>query len=294
MNGVLLMAYGTPRTAEDTERYYTDIRGGAKPSADQMARLLERYEAIGGASPLYRITECQAEKLQAVLDERGANTKVYFGMKHSDPSIRTAIAAASRDGITDLVCIALAPHYSIIGIGAYINMVKEANASLGNKINISFIESWHLNGNLIRFWSESIRAAGGGTGDTLVVFSAHSLPESVEDKGPYKKQLLETATAVASEAGAGHWVLAFQSQSDRGGKWYGPKINEAILSERKAGETVVVAPIGFVSDNLELLYDIDIECMKWAHENGIRMARAKAPNDSDEIILALESLSKVV
>ena len=292
MDGVLLMAYGTPRSIGGIERYYTDIMGGTKPSGEQLDKLVGRYKAIGGASPLYDITEEQARRLQRLLDPEKSRIKVYFGMKHAAPFIKDTVSRMPEEKIGRLVCIALAPHYSITGIGSYISKVRDANAALGNAIEIKCVESWHLNKWLIKFWSESINKARAGMEKAFVVFSAHSLPEAVEEKGPYKKQLLETAAEVAKKAHIDDWALAFQSQSGRGEKWYGPTIMELIKSNAESKREFVIAPIGFVSDNLEILYDLDIMCVEWASENGLWIKRAEMPNASTDLINAIGDVVK--
>ena len=210
-------------------------------------------------------------------------------MKHSKPLIKDVVARMSGDGVVKAVCIALAPHYSITGIGSYISRVEDANASLARAMDVRFVKSWHLDSMLTEFWAGSIAKASEGIENPFVVFSAHSLPEEVEEKGPYRKQLLETAAEVAKKAYVNHWGLSFQSQSGRGEKWYGPTIMEMIEWEARSGEAVVVAPVGFVSDNLEILYDLDIELKTWASERNIRLSRAGMPNSSDALIDALSA-----
>lgn len=290
MKGVMLAAYGTPSTMDDIERFYTDIRRGVKPSREQLEGLKARYAAIGGPSPLNSITLRQVDKLQRALDSEGKEMRVYSGMKHSRPSLGDTVRRMYDDGIAEALCIVLAPHHSITGTELYVNGVKEANNMLRGSIDIGFVRSWHMQSELIAFWSRSIAEAGKNAKDALVVFSAHSLPAKTEDKGTYRKQLMETSAAVAKASGLSHWVLAFQSRSGNADDWYGPTITEAVSSQREPGEDVIVAPIGFVSDNLEILYDIDIECMGWANSNGITLSRARLPNDSGYLTNALMGL----
>ena len=283
------MAYGAPNSIEGIKDYYTDIRGGVAPSVEHIGDLVKRYEAIGGVSPLYKITVDQAEGLQKAL---GSRSVVYFGMKHSRPFIKDAVGKSADEGVDELLCIAIAPHYSITGTGSYISRVKDANTALGNRIRTVFVNSWHLNRNLIEFWSRSILKASVGMKKPFIVFSAHSLPEKAESTGPYKGQLLETSAAVAEKAGITDWGLAFQSQSSRGEKWYGPTIPELIEANMEEDRSFVIAPIGFVSDNLEILYDIDIVCRRWAEDKKIVMNRADMPNNSALLIAALDDIAK--
>ncbi len=286
MDGILLMAYGTPSTLEDVDAYYTDICGGIRPTEERIDNLKSKYLAIGGTSPLYQITEKQAAKLERALSGKA---KVYFGMKHSYPFIKDAVKKASKDGVTRLLCIALAPHNSVTGLGSYFKGVEDANNNLNEKLEIIFIHSWNLSDALISCWSENIRNTVNPK-NTFMIFSAHSLPEGAESNGVYKKELLETANAIAEKLGINHWELAFQSQSSRGEKWYGPTIKETISSGFTDWEEISIAPIGFISDNLEILYDIDIECKNWAKEKSIYLKRISMPNDSSLLIEALRDL----
>jgi ferrochelatase len=292
MKGVLLMTYGTPSSMDNVVAYYTDIMGGKRPTEDQIKVLVKKYEVIGGTSPLCRITEDQAKGLQEVLEKENSDIRVYFGMKHSKPFLKDAVLKSAKDGIRELVCIALAPHYSITGIGGYESRVNEANASISNKVNIKFVKEWHMNPNLIALWSKNITEILKSTEKPFVVFSAHSLPEKIEDKGPYKKQLLETAAKIAEIARIENYGLAFQSQSSRGEKWYGPTIPELIEQNRAKSNSFIIAPIGFVSDNMEILYDLDISCKTWAAEKNIELRRAKMPNTSKMLISALKDVVK--
>ncbi len=292
MEGVLLMAYGTPNSIDNIAEYYTDIRGGVKPTNEQIQDLIKRYEEIGGASPLYKITEDQTNKLQEALSKEDYKIRVYFGMKHSKPSIKDAVVQSAKDGIKELMCIALAPHYSIMGIGGYESRVNEASMPLSNKLNIKFVKQWHMNPNLIDLWSKNTTEASKRMDKPFVIFSAHSLPEKIEDKGPYKKQLLETAAKIAETARIENYGLAFQSQSSRGEKWYGPTIPELIEENRDKSNSFIIAPIGFISDNLEILYDLDISCKKWAREKNTELRRTKMPNTSKLLIAALKDVVK--
>ena len=175
-------------------------------------------------------------------------------------------------------------------IGGYEKRVAAANFSISNKINIKFIKDWHLNPHLISLWCNNIIEISKNMEKPFVVFSAHSLPQKIEDKGPYKKQLLETAAEIAKTAKIANYGLAFQSQSGSGEPWYGPTIQELIEKNRVKSKSFIIAPIGFVSNNLEILYDIDILCKKWAREKNIELKRAKMPNTSKLLIAALKDI----
>jgi len=293
MKAVMLMAYGTPRTLSEVEDYYTDIRGGRKPSPEELARLVERYEAIGGTSPLIRITEGQRSKLQSTLAASGSETKVYSAMKHSPPFIADVVKEASSDGVNELLSIALAPHFSKMSVGTYDLAIEMANARLPTPMKLDFIPSWHRQPELIDAWASRVRRAQRDLpADYSLVFSAHSLPERILAQGdPYRNQLPETSEMIAEKVGKEGWSFSFQSASHSSEPWMGPDILEHLQGLADKGRRdFLIAPIGFVSDHLEILYDIDIECRAWAKERGARLTRCESLNDSDEFIRCLHSL----
>ncbi len=295
MKGILLMAYGGPASLDEVEQYYTHIRGGRKPSAEQLDDLLSRYRAIGGYSPLLRITNDQAAALGRELRAKGNSIKVYAGMKHSPPFIGEVFRMAASEGVTEMLCIALAPHYSTISIGGYERAVEEANTATGRKVGVTFVKSWHRNPKLIAMWAGRVKAAAREAGpDSSLVFSAHSLPERIIREGdPYKDQLLETSKLVAAEAGWRDWSFTFQSQSRTGEPWLGPDIGDHLKSLYDEGRRkFIIAPIGFVSDHLEILFDIDVECRRWAKESGAGLFRCESPNASAEMTAALMEVAE--
>lgn len=294
MKGILVMAYGGPSSLDQVEAYYTHIRGGRKPSDDQLEDLIGRYRAIGGSSPLLEITRRQAAALERALRSMGS-PKVFAGMKHSPPFISDVMQKAGSDGITDLLCIALAPHYSSMSIGGYARAVDDANTKLDRQLKVTFVKSWHKNPKMLSMWAGRIEDAGRATGrDASLVFSAHSLPERIIREGdPYKDQLLESSMLIADMAGWKDWGFTFQSQSKTGEPWLGPDILDHLQSLYEKGRRVFIsAPIGFVSDHLEILYDIDIECQDWARKRGVELVRCRSPNDSEEMIEALVQVAK--
>jgi len=292
MKGVLLMSYGTPKTLADVETYYTHIREGRKPTREQVEDLVGRYRAIGGVSPLRTITERQAAGLQAALSSL-SETRVYAGMKHSAPFIGDVVRQAHSDGVDELLCIALAPHYSRISTGGYFRAVEEASRGLGDSFRVRFVKSWHDMPDLVRMWASRVRSTWRRGGDEpSLVFSAHSLPERILQEGdPYKDQLLETSRLVANESGRRDWSFAFQSASETGEPWLGPDILDHLQDLYESGKRrFLLAPIGFVSDHLEILYDIDVECKQWASRRNADLVRCESPNDSNEFIGVLTSL----
>ena len=289
------MAYGTPASLDDVETYYTHIRGGRKPSAEQLSDLVGRYKAIGGISPLLKITYQQAAKLQSAVAAKGSNLKVFAGMKHSPPFISEVMKKASGEGVTDLLCVALAPHYSSMSIGGYMKAVTDANDQLGGKLKIEFIRSWHDRPDFVSLWVERVKRVSDRMRDRAsLVFSAHSLPERILQLGdPYKQQLLESSKLVADRLRWKEWTFAFQSASQNGEKWLGPDVLEHLQSQYdKGSRSFLIAPIGFVSDHLEILYDIDVECVEWAKQHDSQLTRCESLNDSDDFISCLASLAE--
>ena len=293
MKAVLLMTYGTPPTLDRVEEYYTNIRGGRRPTDVEIENLRKRYEAIGGTSPLIRITESLREKLQSRLASEGSKTRVYSAMKHSEPFISDVVKRAAGEGVSELLSIALAPHYSKMSVGTYILAVEMANANLPRKMRLDSVSSWHRNPRLIDAWVSRIRSAERKLrGEYSLIFSAHSLPEKILANGdPYRYQLIETCELVSAAAGRSEWSFSFQSAGHTREPWLGPDLLDHLQElHDKGAEDFLIAPIGFVADHLEILYDIDIECKQWADKNSARVARCYSLNDSDEFVDCLQSI----
>ena len=278
-DAVLLMAYGSPSRPEDVRPYFEDIRGGRPVSDEAVEELAERYRRIGGGSPLDDITEAQRAAL-----ERELGVPVFVGMKHWQPRIAEAVDAALAGGATRIVGLVLAPHYSRLSIGEY---RERLDAAAAGRAEIVLIESWHDHPGFLDVVSERVR----GT-DAWVVFTAHSLPRRILDDGdPYRDQLLETSRLVAERAGLERWSFAFQSASPTGEPWLGPDILEELDRLHEAGERkVLVAPVGFVSDHLEILWDLDIEARERAAELGLELERIESLNDDPAFVRALAEL----
>ena len=293
MKGVLLMTYGTPRSLQGVEEYYTNIRGGQKPTQPEVENLRRRYESIGGTSPLIRITESLRAKLQRSLSERGSETLVYSAMKHSEPFISDVVRQAAGEGVDELLSIALAPHYSRMSVGTYMLAVEMANASLPKKMRLDSVSSWHLNPRLVDAWASRVkRAEQKLPGGHSHVFSAHSHPERILAGGdPYRYQLIETCESVASALRRTEWSFAFQSAGHTRDPWLGPDILAHLQAQFDGGSrSFLIAPIGFVADHLEILYDIDIECREWAAGKAARLERCDMLNDDDDFVGCLQSI----
>ncbi len=296
---VLLMAYGTPNSLEEVEPYYIDIRGGRKPTPELLAELKSRYQRIGGRTPLTDITRAQASALQ---EQLGNNYRVYVGMKHWYPYLAEAVDAMMRDGMRQVIAIAMAPHYSKFSIEGYIERVNDAIQKKNAPLDVTFVRSWNVQPVFLRSVAERMEQArqkfGVGWSDIQVVFSAHSLPERIMASGdPYPQQLHETAEAVAALLNLPRWRFSFQSAGRTGEKWLGPDILEMlkeIAAEAASGEPrrVLIAPIGFVADHLEVLYDIDVQCAELARKLGLDMRRTESPNASPTFIAALAEIVK--
>jgi ferrochelatase len=276
---VILMAYGSPSSEKDVPAYFADIREGRPVSPEAVEELTERYRQIGGRSPLDEITEAQRAGL-----ERELQLPVLVGMKHWRPRIADAVEAALAAGAETIVGVVLAPHYSRLSIAGYRERLEEA---LQGRAELVFVESWHDHGPFLDVLAERVRGFEGH-----VVFTAHSLPERIlQDGDPYRDQLLETSRLVAEQAGLEDWSFAFQSASTTGEPWLGPDILEELDTLAANGvQRVLVCPVGFVSDHLEILWDLDIEAREKAAGLGLELERIESLNDDPAFIRALAEL----
>ncbi|MDO9176253.1 MAG: ferrochelatase [Actinomycetota bacterium] len=294
---VLLMAYGTPRTREEIEPYYTDIRRGRAPTPEQLADLTARYEALGGTSPLAARTEAQRDALQVALDAAAPGRyHVTLGLKHAEPKIEGAVDSLAAQGFRHIVALVLAPHYSSFSIGQYLDRARAAAEPHG--ITVTGIESWATEPAFVEFIAADLRAKlAAMPANTKVLFTAHSLPQRIIDAGdPYPDELRATAEAVAAAVGLGqwsNWAIAWQSAGRTPEPWLGPDIlqviDELADAEHDAGgpRGVVVSAVGFVADHLEVLYDLDIEAAARAAQHGLAFARTACVNADAGVMAAL-------
>lgn len=293
--GVVVMAYGTPRSQADVEAYYTDIRRGRPPTADLLTNLQRRYQAIGGISPLADRTEAQRARLQAALDQQApGRCTVVLGQKHAAPFIEDAVDDLAQMGLEHVVGLVLAPHWSKFSVGEYQRRLTEAAEPHG--LATAPIENWHLEEAYLRFLTDAVLEARATLPcDSKVLFTAHSLPERVLVGDPYPDQLRQSATRVAVRAGLSPWSgwsIAWQSAGATPEPWRGPDILQVI---RELGATpssgrprgVCVCAQGFVADHLEVLYDLDIEAAGVARDAGIDFARTRSLNDDPAVMAAL-------
>ena len=278
---VVLMAYGSPERLADVPAYYADIRGGRPIAPEHLDDLVSRYRRLGieESNPLNAITE----ETRAAL-ERELGLPVFTGMKHWTPRIADAADRAVATGADTVVGLVLAPHYSKLSIAGYRSQLGDA---LAGRAALAFVDSWHDDPGLVSFLADRIRGA-----DAHVVFTAHSLPARILDEGdPYRDQLLETARLVAEEAGHDDWSFSFQSESPTGEPWLGPDILDHLTDLQARGvRRVLVCPIGFVSDHLEIRWDIDTEAQDRARELGLELSRIEMPNAEPRFVEVLAGI----
>ena len=278
---VVLMAYGSPDRIEDVPAYYADIRGGRPVSPERLADLTERYRRLGieTSNPLNEITERTRAVLEAEL-----GLPVSTGMKHWTPRIADAAEAALATGADTVAGLVLAPHYSRLSIAGYRDQLEQA---LAGRAELAFVDSWHLEPGFVDLLADRVR----GT-TAHVVFTAHSLPARILDEGdPYERQLLETATASAQAAGLSAWSFSYQSASPTGEPWLGPDILDHLDDLHARGvDSVLICPVGFVADHLEIRWDLDTQAQEKARELGMRLSRIEMPNADPAFVAALATI----
>ena len=291
---VLLMAYGSPNSLDEVGEYLLQVRGGRLPTPEEVDRLRERYRQVGGQTPLVKITLAQAKALEAKLQSGGLDSKVHVGMKHWHPFIEDVVEKIVSNGAPGIIGLALAPHYSKLSIGGYSDAVNRGLARIERPVPFTMVESWHDQQSLITALSRRVQEGLEMFNDpsrAVVLFTAHSLPKKfVQDDDPYWRQLQETGQLVASKSGIKSWDFAFQSAGQPIDSWMGPSIKEKITElSGKGFRELLVCPVGFVSDHLEILYDLDIEAKSYASSLGARLERTVSLNDDPEFINAIAS-----
>jgi ferrochelatase len=286
MKAVVLMAYGSPERLADVPAYYSDIRGGRPIRPELLEDLVERYRRLGidEGSPLNAITE----ETRAALEAELGDVPVFTGMKHWTPRIAEAAEAAVSAGADTVVGLVLAPHYSAMSIAGYRTQLEQA---LDGRAELAFIDSWHDEPGFVELLADRVRGTG-----AHVVFTAHSLPARIlEGEDPYKDQLLETSRLIAERAGLDDWSFSFQSESQTGEPWLGPDILDHLEELHERGITeVLVCPVGFVADHLEIRWDLDHEAAEKARELGLNFSRIEMPNADPAFIEVLAGLVRRV
>ncbi|TMU88175.1 ferrochelatase [Bacillus sp. BHET2] len=294
--GLLVMAYGTPYKEEDLERYYTHIRHGRAPSSELLEDLRGRYEAIGGISPLAKITLEQAQSLEEHLNhiQDEIEFTMYLGLKHIEPFVEDAVEQMHNDGIEEAVSIVLAPHFSTFSVKSYNGRAKETAEKLGGP-QITSVESWYAEPKFIQYWTDRVKETYAGMSEderskAVLIVSAHSLPERILQSGdPYPMQLEETAKMIADGAGVKDYAVGWQSEGNTPDPWIGPDVQDLTrdLYKEKGYTTFVYTPVGFVADHLEVLYDNDYECKVVTDDIGASYYRPEMPNAKPEFIDAM-------
>ncbi len=294
--GVLVMAYGTPGSPEEVEPYYTKIRHGHPPTPELLADLQRRYKAIGGISPLAERTDAQVAGIRAALDrDYPGEYLVALGTKYTEPSIETAAAELTAAGVERIVGLVLTPHGSTMGTGQYLARAKEA---LVDGPPLLGIERWWSEKAFIALMAERVDEAltkipAELARSTVVIFTAHSLPERVLLEGDtYPDEVAQSAEAVAAKVGLTHHLVAWQSAGRTKDPWIGPDILAVLPEQAAAGiKAVVVCPIGFVADHLEVLFDVDIEAKAVADDLGLTLVRTRSLNDDSSFTSLLADVA---
>jgi protoporphyrin/coproporphyrin ferrochelatase len=291
---VLLMAYGSPNSLDEVGEYLRQVRGGRQPTNEEVELLRERYRQVGGQTPLLKITLAQAKMLEEKLQSQQLGSRVYVGMKHWHPFIEDVVEKIAMDGVARIVGLALAPHYSKLSIGGYDDAVRRGLAKTGRPVSFTMVDSWYDQPSLISALAGRVRDGLEKFDEpsrAVVLFTAHSLPKRfVADDDPYWTQLQETCRLVAARSGIKNWDFAFQSAGHPIESWMGPGIKEKIAElSGKGFHELLVCPIGFVSDHLEILYDLDIEAKGYAASLGAKLERTISLNDDTEFISAIAS-----
>ncbi|WP_154838431.1 ferrochelatase [Staphylococcus sp. Marseille-Q1834] len=301
--GLLVMAYGTPYKESDIEPYYTDIRHGKKPSEEELQDLKERYEFIGGLSPLAGTTDRQAEALKEALNDEYEDVefKLYLGLKHISPFIEEAVEKMNKDGIEEAVTVVLAPHYSSFSVGSYNKRAKEEADKYG--IKLYHVEHYYQQPKFIEYWTNKINETleqipSEEHDETVLVVSAHSLPKGLIEKNndPYPNELQDTMKRLASSSNILHVAQGWQSEGNTGTPWLGPDVQDLTrdLYNEHHYKNFIYTPVGFVCEHLEVLYDNDYECKVVCEEVGANYYRPAMPDTHPLFIGAIVDEVKTV
>jgi protoporphyrin/coproporphyrin ferrochelatase len=291
------MALGGPDSVDDVGAYLKEVRHGRPTSVELVEEFRERYRRIGGKSPLLELSARQAKALESRLTSEGYRVRAYVGMRHWHPFIHETVATIARDGMHRVVALCLTPYYSRMSVGAYFDAVKEALRDQGLSLDVTYVDSWNDAPGLADAFAEQVAAglktlAREGFPDPIVLFTAHSLPRKIVDEGdPYEKELRETMEGILARCPPLRSGMAYQSAGRTADPWLGPPFEEVIEELGRKGEkAILVVPFGFVSDHLEILYDVDIEARELAAKHGVRLERTRSLNDNPTFISAVASV----
>ena len=297
--GVLIMAYGGPKSLEELPGYLSDIRSGRPTTPEVLEEISHNYSQIGGKSPLLAMSQKQAAGVTALLDP--TQFRVYLGMRHWSPWIEEVVGQMVEDGITHAISVVLAPHFSKLSVEKYQGKIADGLGMYHGQIHFDHIASYHDAPKLIQAFVNRVEAGlaewpVAEREQVHVVFSAHSLPTRIIKMGdPYDTQLRETAKLIAAQAGLpdSRWSWSYQSAGRSPEPWLGPQIQEHLPVLAGEGiKNVISIPVGFVSDHVEILFDIDIQAQAVAREIGMRLVRPPALNDDALYIETLADLIK--
>lgn len=282
--GVLLAAHGTPESLDEMAEYLRLVRGGRPPSPELVEEMRHNYAAIGGRSPLTDVTRAQAGALRAEL-----GVPVLFGMRNWKPFLADALEEARAAELTDLVVVPMAPQYSSLSVAKYRQAVEAARPA---GMSLRFVDSWHAEPLLLEAFAERVSAALAAGPADAVVFTAHSLPRrAIEEGDPYAEQVKVTAAGVAGRARLAEYHQAWQSAGRTPEPWLGPSLEERLTELAAEGKkSVLVAPIGFVCDHTEVLFDIDVQAREFARAKGMSLRRTESLNTSPAFIRALAAV----
>jgi ferrochelatase len=296
MRAILLLAFGGPHSLAEVESFLTRLFRGRKPSTEVLERVKERYRLIGGASPLLKITQGQAQRLEKKLIERGHSFKSYVGMRYGHPLIEETMKEMVNDGIEEVLAIPMAPFQSRESTGAYIEEVKRVQKNIGEVLKVSFVVGWHMHPLFLEAIREKVHEGlMGFTAEerkrVQLLFTAHSLPKPIVEKDPYAREIEESIKGVAHGLEHRAWRMAYQSKGGGPEEWVGPDVESVLRNlSKEEVQRVLVVPIGFVSDHIEILYDIDIVYREKAKSLGIKLKRTTSLNYSEKFIEALSAI----
>ncbi len=296
MIGVLVMAYGGPDRLEEVEPYLLDVRGYRPTAPEIIQEVRERYRAIGGRSPILEQTQAQAASLGKALNDGGSGFKTFVGMRHWHPYIKDTLADMQKQGIRQAVGLVMAPHYSRMSIEAYFKKMEEAVEAGGGSplMQIARINDWHLLPGYLKALVGRVQQAlerfpADVRPEVPVLFTAHSLPQKIlEWDDPYPGQLQATVKALTQQLGSQPHDFAYQSAAISPDPWLGPDAGEIIKRYAARGrKNILLCPIGFVCEHVEILYDVDIVYQKLAGSLGVHLERIEMLNDAPEMIAGL-------
>jgi ferrochelatase len=290
------MAYGAANSLDEIAPYLADIRAGRPPNPELIEEVKRRYRMMGGKSPLLEITKRQARGVEDALNRDGGDFTVYIGMRHWHPYIKDTVAVMAKEGIREIVAMCLTPYYSKMSVGAYYKQLDQAVADSGGAFEIRRVESWNDHPLLIEAIAEKVQKALDRFPKEIapkvpILFSAHSLPERIlRENDPYPQELAETVGLVMKRIGANPHRFAYQSQGRTPEPWLGPEAGAMINELYDQGHRhVLMAPIGFISDHMETLYDVDVMYREQCEAKKMRLERAESLNDTPKFIQAIAS-----